>query len=162
MLISFITYSYVLAAGSKQNRYIQKTVTSPMYEGIDAADSSVQQPPPPTVPPVAPLSLPFTINEPHVQINNPNKTPTLSSVGSSCSSVTVQPDVIVNIKHSYDHLSAKWKEEKSNTKPSQKATTISNPVSPYEKVTEFRIYICKQNTDDRLYVLLIQLTACLT
>lgn len=144
---SYIIFNFFLflAGGSRQNnRYIQKTVTSPMYEGIGADPSSEaehnqqqqQLPAVPIVPPAPPATLPITEPPPPPSLASSNKTSTLSSVASSCPSVTVQPDVIVNIKHSYDHLTVKRKEESSsNKKPTANtATTTSNPVSPYEKV----------------------------
>lgn len=107
---------FLSAAGSKPNRYIQKSVSSPVYESI--AGNSTRE--------TIPLSTQRPMGDPpgnNAATNQTNNS--ISSVDSSCPSVTVQPNVTVNTRECYDHLSVGKKAGSGET---------SSPVSPYELV----------------------------
>ncbi len=113
-------YSLVASNGSRPNRYLQqKSVSSPMYEDISATTHPNRQIVPLTVQEGQPIDNAVTPDNGGVQT-----TASLSSVGSSCPSVTVQSNVMVNTRGSYDHLII----------PKTGEVKASSPVSPYELV----------------------------
>lgn len=131
----------ILAYGIRRNRYIEKSVSSPMYQGTAlqlTQSASLRNHLPQVV--VQPNSIAIPMEHP----DNIHDEATITTVFTDSNELSVYPHVRVTSTSSYDTL-----HRAEATIPDNKTTSndTENPVSPYEKV-------CLKQEMNKIYLII--------